>query len=52
MQNIHRLLGQQYQLTFLAQTGEKVSIAKLRVTSEQSGIQLHAAEHVYIPASR
>ncbi len=52
LQNIHRLLGQQYQLTFLAQTGAKSSIAKLRVTSEQSGIQLHAPEHVYIPASR
>src|ERR1700683_3814650 len=52
LQNVHRLLGQQYLLTFLAQAGPKGDLVSLRVTSEQSGIQLHAPQHVYVPAAQ
>jgi VWFA-related protein len=52
LENIHRLLGQQYLLTFLAQAGPKGDFVSLRVTSEQNGIKLHAPQHVYVPAAQ
>lgn len=53
LQSIQQQLGQQYLLTFMAQPNSsgKAGISTLRVTSEQSGVQLHAPSKVFVPAS-
>ena len=47
-----RMLGQQYVLTFMADANPKGEFSRLKVTSEQGGVQLHAAEHVMVPKAQ
>jgi VWFA-related protein len=52
LQDIGRLLGQQYLLTFLATPGAKAGYAHLRVTVENNSVELLAADRVYVPGVR
>ncbi len=52
LQEITKLLGQQYLLTFKAQLGKKAELQRLRLKTEQHGVELEAPERVYIPAAQ
>jgi VWFA-related protein len=52
LQDIGRLLGQQYLLTFLAAPGAKAGYAHLRVTVENNAVELLAQDRVYVPGVR
>lgn len=52
LQDIGRLLGQQYLLTFLAVPGSKAGYAHLRVTVENNAVELLAPDRVYVPGVR
>jgi hypothetical protein len=49
LNQIRQMLGQQYKLTFMADS--KLNNSKLHVTAEQSGVTLHAPEYVRVPKS-
>jgi hypothetical protein len=49
LNQIRQMLGQQYKLTFMADT--KLNNSKLHVTAEQSGVTLRAPEYVHVPKS-
>jgi len=46
------LLGQQYLLTFMAEANSKGDYSRLKVSSEQSGVELRAPEHVRVPRAQ
>jgi hypothetical protein len=50
--DIQRMLGQQYRLTFLADANVRGGTSKLRVTTEQSGVELHAPQYIRLPESK
>ena len=50
LEELEKMLGQQYLLTFKAQLGKKAGYERLRVTTELPGVELVAPEHVYIRA--
>jgi VWFA-related protein len=52
LQQMSGLLGQQYLLTFMAQANSKGDYSRLKVTSEQNGIELRAPEHVRVPRAQ
>jgi VWFA-related protein len=52
LQQMSGLLGQQYLLTFMAQANAKGDYSRLKVTSEQNGIELRAPEHVRVPRAQ
>ena len=52
LQDIAKLSGQQYVLTFLAIPGAKAGYAHLRVTVENNGVELLAPDRVYVPGVR
>lgn len=52
LQDITRALGEQYLLTFKAQQGKKGELQRLRLKTEQKGVDLNAPERVYIPAAQ
>lgn len=49
---IQRMLGQQYRLTFLADASVRGGTSKLRVSTEQSGVELHAPQYIRLPDSK
>lgn len=51
-QQFSRMLTQQYVLTFMADANPKGEFSRLKVSSEQNGVQLHAAEHVMVPKAQ
>ena len=51
LSQLRDLLANQYVLTFEAQSGRIPGYARLRVTTEQRGLQLVAPERVYVPAA-
>lgn len=52
LQEFSGMLGQQYLLTFMADANSKDEFSRLKVTSEQSGVELHAPEHVLVPRAQ
>lgn len=50
LQDIARKLDHQYRLTFLAKPKDKSGIERVRITTEVSGVDLIAADGVYVPA--
>jgi VWFA-related protein len=52
LQQLAKLLGQQYLLTFRAKLGKKGESARLHVTTELSGVDLEAPSRVFIPAAQ
>jgi VWFA-related protein len=52
LQDITRILGEQYLLTFKAQLGKKGELQRLRLKTEQKRVDLTAPERVYIPAAQ
>lgn len=52
LQDLTKLLAQQYVLTFRAQLGEKAGYRHLRVTTERPGVELMAPTRVYVPAAK
>jgi VWFA-related protein len=48
LQNVQKMLGQQYMLTFVAAPREKGRYEHLQVTAEANGVELTAPDHVYI----
>jgi len=52
LQQMSGLLGQQYLLTFMAEANTKGDYSRLKVTSEQNGVQLRAPEHVRVPRAQ
>ncbi|MGH9592000.1 MAG: hypothetical protein ACRD5L_02840, partial [Bryobacteraceae bacterium] len=52
LDSISRLLGQQYRLTFLAAPGAKAGFTRVRVSTELSGVEILAQDHVYVPAGQ
>jgi VWFA-related protein len=52
LQDIGRLLAQQYLLTFLAAPGTKAGYARLRVTVENNAVELLAQDRIYVPVVR
>lgn len=52
LQDITKLLGEQYLLRFKAQLGKKGELQRLRLKTEQKGVELIAPERVYIPAAQ
>jgi hypothetical protein len=51
LQELGRLLSNQFILTFRAAPGSKPGLSQLHVMTEVAGIQLQAPESVYVPAS-
>lgn len=51
LEDIGKLLGQQYLLTFLATPGEKGRYARLQVSVEAGDVELIAPDHVYVPGT-
>jgi len=49
LDDVRRLLGQQYLLTFLATPSEKGRYARLQVSVEAGETELIAPDHVYVP---
>jgi VWFA-related protein len=52
LQQLTKLLGQQYLLTFRAKPGKQAGYERLRVTTEQPGVELAAPDHIYVPAAK
>ena len=52
LQDVSRLFGEQYLLTFKAQLGKKGELQRLKLKTEQKGVELSAPERVYIPAAQ
>jgi len=52
LQDIAKELGEQYLLTFKAQLGKKGELQRLKLRTEQKGVELNAPERVYIPAAQ
>jgi VWFA-related protein len=52
LEDIGRLVGQQYLLTFLATPGEKGRYARLQVSVEQKDVELIAPDHVYVAGGK
>ena len=48
LEDIGKLMGQQYLLTFLATPGEKGRYARLQVSVEAGDVELIAPDHVYV----
>ena len=48
---LNDLLGNQYLLTFRAEQGKKDSYDRLRLSTEQPGIELVAPSHVFVPGA-
>lgn len=51
LEDIGKLLGQQYLLTFVATPGEKGRYARLHVSVEGGDVELIAPDHVYVPGA-
>lgn len=51
LEDVGKLLGQQYLLTFLATPGEKARYARLQVSLEAGDVELIAPDHVYVPGA-
>jgi len=51
LEDLNKLLGQQYILTFRAALGKKASLQRLRLRTEQHGVELQAPDRVYVPAA-
>src|SRR5260370_16834163 len=49
LEDIRKLLGQQYLLTFEAQPRKKAGFARLKVTAEERGAVLIVPDHVWVP---
>jgi hypothetical protein len=52
LEDIRKLLGQQYRLTFLAIPAEKGRYARLQVSAESGDVELIAPDHVYVPGAK
>ena len=52
LEDIGKLVGQQYLLTFLATPGEKGRYARLQVSVEQKDVELIAPDHVYVAGGK
>ena len=52
LDDVRRLLGQQYLLTFLATPSEKGRYARLQVSVEAGEMELIAPDHVYVPGAK
>jgi len=52
LEDVRKLLGQQYLLTFLANPSEKGRYARLQVTVESGDVELIAPDHVYVPGAK
>jgi VWFA-related protein len=52
LEDVRKLLGQQYLLTFLAIPSEKGRYARLQVTVESGDAELIAPDHVYVPGAK
>jgi hypothetical protein len=51
LEDIGKLLSQQYLLTFLATPGEKERYARLHISVEAGDVELIAPDHVYVPGA-
>ncbi len=52
LDDLAKLLGQQYLLTFRVKPGKNAGVARLKVTAEEPGAVLVAPDRVWIPAAR
>ena len=52
LEDIGKLLGQQYLMTFLATPGEKGRYARLQVSVEAGDVELIAPDHVYVAGAK
>lgn len=52
LEELGKMLSQQYVLTFRARAGEKSGYQRIRVTTEVPGVELMAPTRVWVPASR
>jgi hypothetical protein len=52
LQDTAKLLGEQHLLTFKAQLGKKGELQRLKLKTEQKGVEFSAPERVYIPAAQ
>jgi hypothetical protein len=52
LEDVRKLLGQQYLLTFLAAPSEKGRYARLLVTVESGDVELIAPDHVYVAGAK
>jgi len=52
LEDVRKLLGQQYLLTFLASPSEKARYARLQVTVEGVDVELIAPDHVYVAGAK
>lgn len=52
LEDLGKMLGQQYVLLFRAQLGKKAGYQRLRVTTEQPGVELMAPRRVWVPAAQ
>ncbi|HVA72482.1 MAG TPA: hypothetical protein VNF02_05165 [Candidatus Limnocylindrales bacterium] len=50
LQDLTKMLGQQYLLTFRAALPQKASFHELKVSTEMSGVELMAPSRIYLPA--
>jgi VWFA-related protein len=52
LEDIGKLLGQQYLMTFMATPGEKGRYARLQVSVEAGDVELIAPDHVYVAGAK
>jgi hypothetical protein len=52
LEDIGKLVGQQYSLTFLAMPGEKGRYARLQISVEAGDVELIAPDHVYVAGGK
>lgn len=52
LKQLNEMLGRQYVLTILAEADTKGEYSRLKLTAEQSGVELHAPKHIRVPRER
>lgn len=52
LDDLEKLLGQQYLLTFQVKPGKNAGLARLKVTAEEPGAVLLAPDRIWVPAAR
>jgi len=52
LEQLSRVLNNQYILTVLAKPGKKAGLVRFRVTTELSGVELSAPEHSWVPTAQ
>ena len=51
LDNMQKLLDNQYIVEFLAKPGKKAGLQSVKISTEVPGVELEAADNVWVPAA-